>query len=183
MHDCRGQGYDNGANMVGLEQGVQSRITRDFRRSFFNPRGCHSLNLVVSYAAKTSVKSVSLFGVIQRLFVFFSSSTKRWEDISGAGLAQEILTLRNFLGADQGQPKDVLNVLKKNDWQDLFPNTWTVLRILQTIPVTAAKGDGSFSTLKLIKTYLRSTIAQEKMSNLAILSIENDIAQSIPKID
>jgi hypothetical protein len=44
-----------------------------------NPR---SLNLVVTDAAKTSVKSVSLFGFLQRLFVLFSGSTKRWEVIS-----------------------------------------------------------------------------------------------------
>jgi hypothetical protein len=69
MDDYRGQGYDNGANMVGLKKSVQSRITREFPKAFFNPRGCHSVNLVISDAAKTSVKLVS--------FVYFSSSTKR----------------------------------------------------------------------------------------------------------
>jgi hypothetical protein len=82
MNNCRGQGYDNGANMVGQQKGVQSRITKKFPRAFFNPCGCHSLNLVVADAAKTSVKSVSLFGILQRLFVFFSNSTKRWKVIS-----------------------------------------------------------------------------------------------------
>ena len=52
---------------------------------------------------------------------------------------------------------------------------------LQTIPVSVAKGERSFSKLKLIKTYLRSSLAQEKMSNLAISSIENEIAQNINK--
>ena len=73
--------------------------------------------------------------------------------------------------------------MKRNDWCDLFPNAWTALRILQTIPVTVAKGERSFSKLKLIKTHLRSTMAQEKLSNLAILSFENDIAQSISNVD
>lgn len=80
-------------------------------------------------------------------------------------------------------PKDVLIILKENDWLDLFPNTWTALRILLTIPVTVAKGERSFSKLKLIKTYFRSTLAEEKLSNLAILSIENDIVESLPKDD
>jgi hypothetical protein len=56
MNNCRGQGYDNGANMVGQQKGVQSRITKKFPRGFFNPCGCHSLNLVVADAGKTSVK-------------------------------------------------------------------------------------------------------------------------------
>lgn len=71
MNDCRGQGYDNRAYMVGQQKGVQSRITTKFPRAFFNPCGCHSLNLVVADAAKSSVKTVSLFGILQRLFVFF----------------------------------------------------------------------------------------------------------------
>ena len=86
-------------------------------------------------------------------------------DISGADLAEEIISFGQFLDIDQGHPKDVLNVLNKNNWCDL----WTVLRILQTIPVSVAKGERSFSKLKLIKSYLRSSLAQEKMSNLAIL--------------
>ena len=63
----------------------------------------------------------------------------------------------------------------------MFPTTWTAHRILKTIPVSVAKGERSFSKLKLIKTYLISSQAQEKMSNLAILSIENEIAQNINK--
>lgn len=35
----------------------------------------------------------------------------------------------------------------------------------------------SFSKLKLIKTYLRSTMGQERLFGLAILSIERDIAR------
>ena len=83
-------------------------------------------------------------------------------DNSGADLAKEIISLSQFLDIVQGHPKDVLNVLNKRNWCDLFPNTWTALRILQTIPVSVAKGECSFSKLKLIKTYLRSSLAQEK---------------------
>ena len=54
-------------------------------------------------------------------------------DISGHDLAQEILTLQNFLDAGKGQPKDVLEVLKRNDWCDLFPNAWTALWIIKKI--------------------------------------------------
>lgn len=59
-------------------KGVRSRISKLYPRAFFNPCGCHSLNLIVGDAAKSSVKSVSLFGVLQRLYILFSASTKRW---------------------------------------------------------------------------------------------------------
>lgn len=79
LHNCRGQGYDNGANMKGKNIGVQKRILDLNPLAFFVPCGCHSYNLVLCDAAKSSVKSVTLFGVLQRLFTLFSGSVNRWK--------------------------------------------------------------------------------------------------------
>lgn len=102
-------------------------------------------------------------------------------DISGNELKQEILSIRNLLN-DSGEPLlplKVLQLIHENKWQDIFPNLWTALRILLTITVTVASGERSFSKLKLIKTYLRSTMLEDRLSDLAILSIENDFAKSL----
>jgi len=48
-----------------------------------------------------------------------------------------------------------------------------------TIPVTVTSEERSFSKLKLIKTYVRATMGDERLSSLAILSIENDIAENL----
>lgn len=40
------------------------------------------------------------------------------------------------------------------------------------MPVTSASAERSFSKLKLIKNYLRSTISQDRLSSLALLNIE-----------
>lgn len=53
------------------------------------------------------------------------------------------------------------------------------LRISLTMPVTTASCERSISKLKLIKNYLRSTMGQERLSNLAILSIEQEIASKM----
>lgn len=45
--------------------------------------------------------------------------------------------------------------------------------------VSSVCGALRFSKLKLIKTYLRSTLSQERLNNLTILSIENDISSSL----
>ena len=60
-----------------------------------------------------------------------------------------------------------------------FPNTWIAYRILLTIPVTVASGERSFSKLKLIKSYLRSTMSQERLNGLAMLSIEKDMVDKL----
>jgi hypothetical protein len=56
--------------------------------------------------------------------------------------------------------------------KDTFPTACAAYRILLTLAFSVASCERSFSKLKLIKTYLRSTMAQERVSNLAILSIE-----------
>lgn len=95
-------------------------------------------------------------------------------------LCDELVSLISFL-PDQNvvTPIFVLNFIKDRNLQELYPNVWIALRILLTIPVTVASGERSFSKLKLIKTYLRSTISQSRLTNLATLSIENEIAENI----
>ena len=44
------------------------------------------------------------------------------------------------------------------------------------MPVTTASCERSFSKLKLIKTYSRCTMVQERLSSMTILSIETEIA-------
>lgn len=58
---------------------------------------------------------------------------------------------------------------------DSFPNASIVYRILLTIHVTVAYAERSFSKLKLIKSCLRSTMSQERLNGLAILSIKNEM--------
>ncbi|CAL9706555.1 unnamed protein product [Knipowitschia caucasica] len=74
--DCRGQSYDNGANMKGKHQGVQARLFSKNPRALFVPCGAHTLNLVISDAAKSSKEALGFFGNVQKLFIFFSAGTQ-----------------------------------------------------------------------------------------------------------
>lgn len=102
-------------------------------------------------------------------------------DINGNELFGELQHVNSILELKepQVQPIDVLRAIKKTGSKDLFMNLWIALRVLLTTPVTVASAERSFSKLKLIKTYLRSTMSQERLNSLAILSIENDEARKI----
>ena len=63
--------------------------------------------------------------------------------------------------------------------KESYPNIEIAIRIFLSKPVTTASCERSFSKLKLIKTYLRSTMAQERLSSMAILSIETEIASKL----
>ncbi|KAI3702674.1 hypothetical protein L6452_28423 [Arctium lappa] len=79
VDDVRGQGYDNGSNMKGKHQGVQNRLLEVNPKALYMPCACHSLNLTLSDMAHSCVKAVSFFGIVQRIYTLFSSSTKRWK--------------------------------------------------------------------------------------------------------
>lgn len=62
---------------------------------------------------------------------------------------------------------------------EMFPHVLLAYRILLTIPVTVASGERSFSKLKLIKSYLRTTMSQERLNGLGILSIEKNMLETL----
>ena len=90
LQDMRGQGYDNGSNMKGAHSGVQVRIRNMNPRAFYVPCSSHSLNLVVNDMVKSSLEAANFFNTVQKIYVFFSSSTLRWsillKNISGLTL-------------------------------------------------------------------------------------------------
>ena len=69
-------------------------------------------------------------------------------------------------------PLKILNYIKR---LGSFPNTYIAYRILLTLLVIVATAKRNFSKLKLIKSYLRSIMLQDRLNGLAMLSIESEI--------
>ena len=76
---CRGQGYDNGANMAGKYKGAQACIQKYNNLAVFSPCACHSLNLCGTHAAECCEEVQTFFGIIQKFYNIFSSSPARWD--------------------------------------------------------------------------------------------------------
>ena len=66
-----------------------------------------------------------------------------------------------------------------------YPNVHTLLQIVCTLPITTSTCERSISVLRRLKTYLRATMGQERMSQLALIHIhynfDLDIEQIIDK--
>ena len=67
-------------------------------------------------------------------------------------------------------PKSVVQTLAECD-QEFFPNIHTLILILCMLPITSAECERSFSTLRRLKTYLRSTMSSKRESGLALMNI------------
>lgn len=53
-----------------------------------------------------------------------------------------------------------------------------LLQIYATIPVASTMAERSFSRLKLIKSHLRSTMREDRLRGLGLLSVERQLAET-----
>ena len=64
----------------------------------------------------------------------------------------------------------------------MFPNITVLLQILCTLPVTSCESERSFSGLKRIKTSIRSTMGNERLTSLSLLHFHRDIDINIAEV-
>ena len=56
------------------------------------------------------------------------------------------------------------------------------MRLILVVPSTNASSERSFSTMKRLKTYLRSTMGQSRLNHLMVLNIYKEILDSMDMI-
>ncbi|KAK0147062.1 repressor of the inhibitor of the protein kinase [Merluccius polli] len=102
-------------------------------------------------------------------------------DVDAGDLLREVSAAVNAVPAKETTGLQILSYIYSNNLVELYPNLSIALRLMVTVPVTVATGERSFSHLKLIKTHLRSTMLQERLSALAWISIEHEVTRSLDK--
>ena len=71
------------------------------------------------------------------------------------------------------KPSDLIQTLK-HAHPDFYPNIHVAVKILLIMPVSSATAERSFSSLKRIKTYLRSTMVEDRLNGLSLMHIHRD---------
>ncbi|KAL6456301.1 hypothetical protein MHYP_G00348440 [Metynnis hypsauchen] len=284
LQECRGQGYDNGANMSGKVKGVQAQILKVNPLATFSPCASHTLNLAgdisldveaanikalqeemqafrnrwdsllaeaslvaqamdvpdhfrseerrkrkrkcmpdemtqedattedsAENAFRNNVFFVAMDSIISALSARFQTTANICEtfapilkltDMTEAQIKtttcralakiyhmdlsqefeNEVLHFRTIYDATflkNLSSLELLNAIWKMQLQSIFGELCIALRIFCTLPVTVAGGERAFSKLKLVKNYLRSTMGQDRLNSLAILSIESQLAKQL----
>ncbi|XP_050065150.1 uncharacterized protein LOC126554084 [Aphis gossypii] len=108
INDCRGQGFDNGSNMAGIYNGVQAHILQKNKLAVFVPCAAHSLNLVGVHAAETSSTITTFFGIVQKMYTYFSGSTSRWEKLKSI----INVTFKSHCGTRWSTKKQAISAIK-----------------------------------------------------------------------
>lgn len=73
-----------------------------------------------------------------------------------------------------------LKFLISSNLDETVDATKKLLQILVTTPMTTAEAERSFSTLKRIKTFLRNSMCEDRLTALSMLSIEKKFIATIP---
>ena len=71
LNSCRGQSYDNGANMRGQYRGVQALIKERNPRAVYVPCYNHTVNLMVCDAAKSATYAITFLALCKEFLHFF----------------------------------------------------------------------------------------------------------------
>lgn len=79
------------------------------------------------------------------------------------------------------KPSNAVDTLKAIQ-KEIFPNISILLKILAILPVTTSSVERSFSTIKRLRSYLRNSTGQDRLSSLALMTVHRDIEVNIPQI-
>jgi len=72
-----------------------------------------------------------------------------------------------------GKPKDV---------RVMFPETMKLVNLLTVVPASSATAERSFSSLRRLKTWLRSTTTQLRLNSLAILTAHREYEPHVDEV-
>jgi hypothetical protein len=75
----------------------------------------------------------------------------------------------------------ISDTLKANTMlrDQLFSSVTKLLKLYLLLPVTSATAERSFSSLRRLKTYLRSVMLQNRLNHVAILHVHQDVVDSL----
>lgn len=79
LQNCRGQSYDNASAMSGRWNGLQAKVVAENKLAEWIPCTGHSLNLVGKTSAECCAAAVAFFDFLEKLYVFFTASTHRYQ--------------------------------------------------------------------------------------------------------
>jgi len=78
---------------------------------------------------------------------------------------------------------EMFKKLTENDLIQLMPELSKALKIFAILPVSSCEAERSFSSLRRLKTYLRNTMGQERLSSLALMHIERKTVNQVMRED
>ncbi len=107
-------------------------------------------------------------------------------DINGCNLDMQLKTLGNTISIPEVLTiHAIVKHLTKLSTAEktLLDQVVLVAKLLLVMPATNATSERSFSAMRRLKTYLRSTMGQERLNNLMILHVHKNVTDNLDLLD
>lgn len=110
------------------------------------------------------------------------------DDLDGPRLEAQLQVLEN-LKETSGKPGSKLSVdkiistISRSGMQKMIPQVVKLCKLYLVHPTTTATAECSFSTLRRVKTYLRSTMSQARLNSLLLLNVYREQVESMKITD
>uniref|UniRef100_H3AKX0 HAT C-terminal dimerisation domain-containing protein n=1 Tax=Latimeria chalumnae TaxID=7897 RepID=H3AKX0_LATCH len=125
------------------------------------------------------------YGIVQdieTLLLEACNGKSKQYDLDIEQLKIQLKMLPNFITAAKVIKKittkrTLCDIFSENQMaQSIFIDVQKLLLLYLTIPATTATAEHTFSMLRCLKTYLRSTMNQDRLNNLLLLHVHKDLA-------
>lgn len=165
---------------------IKEELGRRFdQKSLAVPKAIEEMLLTACASQCTSTVDVSIPEVIASTYS---------QDINIAKLKVQLLTLPDLMKTcKSSQDLPNLKVTSLRTLSEMFlalplsremlSEVDALLRLYFTIPITTATAERSFSALRRIKTYLRSTMSECRLNNVLLLHCHKDITDNVNVTD
>jgi hypothetical protein len=86
-----------------------------------------------------------------------------------------------FPGPGVTNVSDLITLFKQKpqEIRQLFGDIERLMKLLLVLPVSSATAERSFSCLRRLKTYLRSTMSQRRLNHVALLHVHKDLVDQL----
>ena len=102
---------------------------------------------------------------------------------SPASFRQELLLWKcKWRGFPQNELPDTPSNALSSAAGPMYPNIYYILRAICTVPVTSCECERSVSVLRRLKTYLRTTMGQDRVTGLALMHIKYNMELDLEAI-
>ena len=103
-----------------------------------------------------------------------------FDDDSINDLKNQAATAKSFFRKSTSNPRTIHDVVKLlNVLPTAFDQILKLANIVITMPVSSASSERFFSTLKRVKTYVRLTMGDSRLSNLMVISVESKFVKTL----
>ncbi|KAJ8870121.1 hypothetical protein PR048_029133 [Dryococelus australis] len=165
-------------NTVLAAKDIRNSSEAEFKKVF--DRVSHKWEILMEIHLPTGKSPTS-----QEISHFLQLSEFYKNDLQGKNEGVLIAELRlwyikfNKKGSDV--PKSAIGLLNDCN-KDIYPNVNIALKIFAILPVSTDAPERSFSTLRRLKTYLRSTMGHERLADLAAVNFHRQINLSSEEV-